>query len=363
MSDISSSPEISCAKDDNIRVESIVEGNVKKSNSELSSNTFSGFSASASATASDSSDDSSVCESETLNEHERSEGHIFADPAHDISDTPSNGNSIGATIPLSPKFASLVDSVDGFSTMPKPKQVRPGFSEEEFKLTSNDTSGFMMRKGAMIEPSIGSSGFWNKALDSRGITNDSYGDLLASQSNESLPKSAGDNMASTRSAYSEKGVDSSGRSDASSIHNLQTAGSKISNHVTISSGSSLKSDEIRSRPHTFADTELVSRTEEHSQYSTKFGNNGIQSGTATPSQIASCSPNSKNGLKISVQKVGDQFRGSSLSKNIPQAVGSDIAGKYSDKVILEQIFLCSSMRCRLVILHGLLIVTAGSFSV
>ncbi|KAJ1416392.1 Ubiquitin specific protease domain [Sesbania bispinosa] len=143
-------------------------------------------------------------------------------------------------------------------------------------------------------------------------------DPLPSHSNESLPKSVGNNVPSARSASLEnEGVDSSGWADASTIYNLQTVGSKGSNHVMLNAGSNLKSAEIRCPP------------------LQNVGNNGIQSGTATSSQIASCSPNSKNGLKTSVAKVVDQFRESNLSKHVPLAVGSDIAGKYSDKVILE----------------------------
>lgn len=343
LSDINSSPKISCAKDGSARVEPVSEENIPDSNSELSSNSFSGFSASTGA--SESSDDSSVCESIISNENERSEGHIFADSTHDISDITKNGNSMGATIPLSPKFASLVDSVDGFSTMPKLNKVRPGFGKEEIKLTSNGSSGLMMRKGAMVEPSTMSSGFWNNTLDLKGTKDDSYGDPLPSHSNESLTNSVGNNMASAGSESSEnEGVDSSRCVDASSIHNLQTVGSKDSNHVMIYPGSELKSAEIRCLPRTFADAKLVSRNEEEcSHYSTKCGNNGIQSGTATSSQVASCSPNPKNGLKTSVLKVVDQFRGSNLSKHFPLAAGSDVAGKYSDKVIIEQIFSCFSV--------------------
>lgn len=334
------SPKISGGKDDNIRVESNAEGNITDFNSELSSNSFSGFSASASA--SESSDDSSVCESMTSNEHERSEGHNFADPTIVLSDTTSNDKSIGATNPLSPKFASLVDSVDGFSTVHKLNQVRPGFGKEESKLSLNGSSGLSMRKRATVEPSTVSSGLWDKTHALRGTKDDAISDPLRSHSGDSLPKSDGNNMSCAGSASSEnEGVGSSVCADASSIHNLQSVRSKVSNHVMNNPGSILKSAEIKGLPHAFADTKLVSRTEEPSHYSTKFGDNGVQSGTSTSSQVASCSPNSKNGLKTSVLKVVDQFRGSSVSKNFPLAVGSDIAGRYNDKVILEQIFLCS----------------------
>ncbi|XP_061350061.1 ubiquitin carboxyl-terminal hydrolase 17-like [Gastrolobium bilobum] len=330
LSNISFSPKFSCAKDDNIRVESLVEGNITDSNSELSCNSFSGFSASTSA--SESSDDSSVCESIISNEHERSDGHIFADATNDISDTTSNGNITGATIPLSPKFASLADPVDGFSTMHKLNKVRAGFGKEESKLRSNGSSGLSMQKGASIEPSTMSSGFWNRIIDSRGIKDDADRDPVPSHSDVSLPKSIENNIPCAWSASSKnEGVDYSGCADALSIHNLHTVGSKVSNLVVNNNSSTLKSAEIRCQPHAFADTKLVSRTEGHLDCSTKCGNNGIQSGFSTSSQVASCSPNSKNGLKTSVLKVVDQFRGSNLSKHFPLAVRSDVAGRYSDK--------------------------------
>ncbi|XP_019455632.1 PREDICTED: ubiquitin carboxyl-terminal hydrolase 16-like isoform X3 [Lupinus angustifolius] len=314
---------------DNIRVEANTK-DVTDSNSELSSNSFSGFSASNSA--GESSDDSSVCESMTSNEHGRSEGHVFADPTLVISDTTSNDDSKGVAIPLSPKFASLVDSVVGFSTKDKLNQVRPVFGKEESKLTFNGSSGLSMQKTVAIEPSSVTSGFWDKTHAPRGIKDDASSDSLRSHTNDYLPKSVRNNMPCAKSASSEdEGVDSTGCTEASSIHNLQSVGFKVSNHVMNNPGSPLKSAGIKSLSYAFADTKLASRTKELSHYSTKSGDNGNQSGTCTSTQVASCSPNSKNGLKTSVPKVVDQFRGSNLSNHFPQVVGSDIGGLYSDK--------------------------------
>jgi ubiquitin carboxyl-terminal hydrolase 36/42 len=324
LSDIKRSPKSSCVKTDNARVESLAEENIADSNSELSCTSFSGFSASTGANgSSSSSDDSSVCESIISNEHERSEGPICTDHTFDVSNNTSNGHSIGATIPLSPKFASLVDS------------ARPGIGKEEIKLTSSDSSGLMMRKGG-TEPSKVSSGFWNGTLDSNGIKDDSFGDPLPSHSNESVTKSVGKNMPNIGLESSKnEGLDSTRYADASSIHNLHTVGSKVSNHVVINPGSNLRSAEISCLPCTSAENKLASRAvaEEHLHYSSKFTNNGTASGTANSSQVANCSPTSKDGLKTSVTKVVDQFRGSNMSKHFPIAVGSDAAVKYSDKVI------------------------------
>ncbi|CAJ2652175.1 ubiquitin carboxyl-terminal hydrolase 16-like isoform X2 [Trifolium pratense] len=321
LSDIKRSPKFSCVGTDNARVESPAEENIADSNSELSCNSFSGFSASTGANGSSSSDDSSVCESIISNEHERSEGPISTDHTFDVSDNTSNGHSIGATIPLSPKFASLVDS------------ARPGIGKEEIKLTSNDSSGLMMQKGG-TEPSKVSYGFWNGTLDSNGVKDDSFGDPLLSHSNEPVTKSVGKNMPNIGLGSSKnEGLDSTRYTDASSIHNLHTVGSKVSNHVVINPGSSLRSAEISCLPCTSAETKLVSRAveEEHLHYSSKFMNNGTHSGTGNSSQVANCSPTSKDGLKTSVMKVVDQFRGSNMSKHFPIAVGSDVAVKYSEK--------------------------------
>ncbi|KAE9595980.1 hypothetical protein Lal_00030870 [Lupinus albus] len=313
---------------DNIRVESNTK-NVIDSNSELSSNSFSGFSASNSS--GESSDDSSVCDSMTSNEHGRSEGHVFADPSPVISDTISNDDSKGRVIPLSPKFASLVDSVKGFSTKNKLNQVRPVFGKEESKLTFNGSYGLSMRKTVTIEPSSVSSGFWDKTHAPRGTKDDASSDSLRSYTNDYLPKSVRNNMPCARSASSEdEGMNSSGCTEASSIHNLQSVGLKVSNHVMNNPISPLKSAGINSSSYAFADTKLASRSKELSHYSTKCGDNGNQSGSCTSTQVASCSPNSKNGLKTSVPKV-DQFRGSNLSNHFPQVVGSDISRVYSDK--------------------------------
>ncbi|XP_061372049.1 ubiquitin carboxyl-terminal hydrolase 16-like [Gastrolobium bilobum] len=412
--DTSFSPKVSFGKDDNIRVESHKEGNVTDSNSE-----FSGFSASTNS--SGSSDDSSVGESVISNEHDRSEGHIFVDPTLDISDITSSDNTMGVAMSSSPKFASLVDSVDGFSSMHKLNQTRPGSSKEESMLASNGTSGLSMWKGETVESSAVYSGFWDKTLDSRGIKDDANNDTRPSHSddstgektdsgssfhfsfsampplhvrpteakgslsNDAFPNSVRKNMPCPGSASSEndsmnssearnfpfmnskdsnvmsygtpRGSESDrleskdscgpplssfspqsssvgkdpGCADALSIHNLQSAGSMVSNYVVDKSSSTSKSAELRRLTRKLPDSNLASRTEGHSNSNTKHGNNGLESGTVTSSQVASCSANSKSGLKTSVLKVVDQFRGSNLSKRVPLAVGSDIAGRYSDK--------------------------------
>ncbi|KAJ1375368.1 Zinc finger, MYND-type [Sesbania bispinosa] len=417
ISDNISSPNVSFGKDENIKVESLAEGNLTDSNSDLSSNSFSGFSASTSS--SDSSDDSSVCESIISSEHDRSEGHNFVIPTLDIPDKTSSDNSMGVAVSSSPKFASLVDSVDGFSTMQKLNQTTPDSSEEERKIAFNGTLGSSMLKGAKIEPSPVYSGFWDETLDSREIKNDNNVNNCSSHSDESTCEkidsvslfhfsfstmaplhardsnakdSVSDNalrnsvennmpppglgspendsmnsskvrnysfvnskdsnvMSHSTPSGSESGQlgskDGSGPplsslspqsssigknsscADALSIHNLQSAGSMVSNHVVENHGGTLKSIDIRCLTRKLPDSNLVSRTERRSHSSTKHGNNGIESGTVTSSHDPSSSSNSKSGLKTSVLKVVDQFRGSNLSKHFPLAVGTD--GRYNDK--------------------------------
>lgn len=183
ISDICFSPKVLSGNDENIRFQSLAEGHITDSNSDLSSNSFSGFSASTGS--SDSSDDSSVCESVISNEHDRSDGHIFVDSTLDIPDN-TNDNSEGVTMSSSPKFASLVDSIDGFSTMHKSNHIGPGFSKDESKFASNDNSGSSVYKGNTNDPSTVIPGFWDKALD--GIKDDSKNDTHPSYSDKSAGK-------------------------------------------------------------------------------------------------------------------------------------------------------------------------------
>jgi len=418
ISDICFSPKVSSGKDENIIFESLGEGNITDSNSELSSNSFSGFSASTGS--SDSSDDSSVCESVISNEHDRSEGHIFVDSTRDIPDN-TDDNSAGVTMSSSPKFATLVDAIDGFSTMHKLNHIGPGFSKEESKFASNGNSGSSVYKGKTTDPSTVFSGFWDKALDgikddSKNDTHPSYSDkstgrrtvsessfhfsfgtippsheqdtkMKGSVSDNAFPSCIGsenDNMNSSKgrnlsfsnsrvsnvrsyvtpsgsqsdhleskdssrppsSAFSHQsssvGKDSV-CADALNIRNLQSTGTKVSNHVVENRCSTFKSTEIRCLKHDHADSNLASETKEHSHTSTKHRNNDVEFGTraVTSSRVASCSANSKSGIKTSVLKVVDQFRGSNMSKHFPLSVGSDISERHNDKVLLEHIFLHS----------------------
>lgn len=75
---------------------------------------------------------------------------------------------------------------------------------------------------------------------------------------------------------------------------------------------------------------------ERSIHASKYGNvTCAETNSTNDSQVIS-SPNGKNGLKTSVLKVVDQFRGSKLLKHNPAVVGNEMtAGKYSDKGVFS----------------------------
>ncbi|XP_015934845.1 ubiquitin carboxyl-terminal hydrolase 16 [Arachis duranensis] len=413
------SSKVLYGKNENVRDECLAGGTITDSNSELSSNSFSGFSASPSA--SESSDDSSICESVISNEHDQSDGPVFVDSTLDIPDSTSSDGSMVVAMSSSPKFASLVESVDGFSTMRKLNGSRSGPCKEEGKLAKNGTSGSGMLKGATIKPSIVSSGFWDRTLGTTGIEEDANSDTSPSHSDESThntgsdsqsfrfsfssialmqaqdseakdfvsdnpsPNTVGDNVPCSGSASTENDRDTvnsskatnlkfmnskdsilpnpaaapvyesdqlgskgssvqplsclyppspslskgSGCEDSLNVHNLQSYISMASNRVVGNHGINSKSAEIRCLTRDL-DSNLVRRTDAHSNSSTKHVNNGNQSATSTSSGGVSCSANSKSGLKSSVLKVVDQFRGSNFSKQFP-LVWNDTAGKQSDK--------------------------------
>ncbi|CAL5204609.1 unnamed protein product [Lathyrus oleraceus] len=175
---ISFSPKASFEKYDNIKAGFLAEEILADTNSELSSNSFSGFSASPSS--SDLSDDSSVYEN-ISNEHDRSEGHISFVPTLDITDKTTSISNVDAAMSSSPKFASLLDSVGGSSTVHKLNHITPGSSKEERELASIGALGSSVWKGVKSEP----SGFWDKALDSREIKDNTNNKTYPSHSDAS----------------------------------------------------------------------------------------------------------------------------------------------------------------------------------
>ena len=106
------SPEIPPEKDDGSETESLETEKGTSLTSESCSTSFSGFSTSTSS--SELADDVSVSESISSIETERSDEHLSA--GGDVLHTSFSEKDASSIEPLSPKFASLVNSVNGFTT-------------------------------------------------------------------------------------------------------------------------------------------------------------------------------------------------------------------------------------------------------
>lgn len=93
----------------------------------------------------------------------------------------------------------------------------------------------------------------------------------------------------------------------------------------------------------------------HAVPSAKSGK--IDSGHATAAtlpQVSSCSSNGRHGLKTSVWKVVDQFRGSKLPKHCPFEVSNEVAGKYNDKVCLKLLFFLTLLLASVILSFSLI---------
>ncbi|GMI77257.1 ubiquitin-specific protease 16 [Hibiscus trionum] len=117
------------------------------------------------------------------------------------------------------------------------------------------------------------------------------------------------------------------KTDVPLVSNLSSSCFEKSNSKAISNGPStshpLRSSDVYSSS---AGVQLVS--------SAKSGKiDVVHANAATLPKVSSCSTNSTNGLKTSMWKVVDQFRGSKLPKHYPLGVGNEVAGKYNDKVL------------------------------
>lgn len=168
-------PEVQCVKDDDSEDEFLAYRKETNSPSGSSATSFSGFSTSTSS--SGSSDDVSVSESVSSFEPDRADGHQSANDALDILRTSFNVDQIDESKPLSPKFASLVDSVDGFAKLSKSNQVKPSFNDGENEQISNSSSGVNHNGTSEVpvtESCTTSSDFWGRTLDSFGSENDAH---------------------------------------------------------------------------------------------------------------------------------------------------------------------------------------------
>ncbi|KAK2659886.1 hypothetical protein Ddye_006419 [Dipteronia dyeriana] len=127
--------------------------------------------------------------------------------------------------------------------------------------------------------------------------------------------------------------------DASSISSLR---SEKSNHVINDSGGT--SHQLNSREDRYPS---VSASDPHLSYSVTTNSvPSVRSGKMDDDLASSAmfspttsSSNGRNGMKTSLWKAVDQFRGSKWSKQCTSGVGSDTAGRYSDRVLIQSLLL------------------------
>lgn len=381
-----------------------------------SPSSFSGFSTSTSH--SESSDDvSSVSESVSSVEPDNSDGHLSVDGAVDMLQTSFSIANTGQSKPLSPKFASLINSANGFSKLSKQNQIKSSCGDGKSRCTSSCSSGLhntLVRDGPKAAPC---SCFWGKTLESLGSPGDTHNNYDASDSNGDGTSNLSDSGSRSSLHFSfnlsghyspplhahgsvVKGVVSGGalidalssnkttngaalsensgvslpkirdskslnceasdnmKDDSKSIsHNFKSREIKpmhSSNDIALPSTSAEKLDNIvnncsrtsnllRTREggcslSSVSDVCIASGVRECSVASVKTRKDDpVETSSAVSSQVSN-SPNAKNGLKTSVRKVVDQFRGSKMSKNYPLRDGVEIAGRYTDKVLF--VFSC-----------------------
>ncbi|XP_075648566.1 ubiquitin carboxyl-terminal hydrolase 16-like [Castanea sativa] len=437
-----------------VKVEFVQDGKGTDSVSEASSDSFSGFSGST--TSGDVSDDASVGESS--NESGGSDVDASVDNSLDVLETTSVDN-MNQIKKLSPKFASLVDSVGVHNKSSKLDKIKPDRSEGEHQSVSTSSSGLgnsHSQGGSNAENCAVSSDFWGRTLDSIGSTSDSPDNSALSNSNGAsksklsdsgsalhfsfnfsestsplhsqgaeikgtvsddalkgasrIPKHV-DRTALTEniSVHSPKGQNSvslnnegSSRTDngtSSDSHTLKSRGVKSmsssssyvhqspsnpgdsmctgdanagnmpssisarSNLVVndpVSNSHPLKSREVGSLSSSAFDACLASGAEGHS-VPVKYGKvDGVQASASIPSQVTNSSPNSRSGLKSSVQKVVHQFRGSKLSKNYPLRDECEVTKRYSDKGLFPYELFVKLYHCNKVELSPCGLINCGN---
>ncbi|KAK4571907.1 hypothetical protein RGQ29_030347 [Quercus rubra] len=410
-------------KVDGVKVEFVRDGKGTDSFSEASADSFSGFSGST--TSGEVSDDSSVGESS--NESGGSDVNVSVDNPLDVLETTSVDN-MNQVKKLSPKFASLVNSVGVHSKSSKLDKVKPDRSEGERVSTSSSGLGNSHSKGGSnAENCAVSSDFWGRTIDSIGSTSNSPDNSSLSNSNGSSKSKLSDSgsalhfsfnfsestsplhsqgaeikgtvsddalkgvsripkrvdraaLSENISVHSPKGQNSaslnsegSSRTDngtssdsltlksrevksmsscSSYVHrspsnprdsmhtgdanasNMPSSISARSKHVVndlVSNSHPLKSREVGSLSSSTFDVRLAPCSERHSVPVKNGKVDGVQASDSIPSQVTNSSPNSRSGLKSSVQKVVHQFRGSKLSKHYPLRDECEVTKRYSDK--------------------------------
>ncbi|KAK5824115.1 Ubiquitin carboxyl-terminal hydrolase 16 -like protein [Gossypium arboreum] len=388
-------------KDDDIKVEFQADGEGRSIASESSSTSFSGFSSSV--TGSESSDDVSVCESVGSNEPCRLEISSSADDSKlDTLWTASGVNNVDQTNLSSPKFASLVDSVDKFSKLNASNQMKPDQGGEIQCRASGSSSCISdMYEGSTSEVRTLSSGFWGRTLEPVVSTNDVNDEAFQSNPKESGESASLDpgsslhfsfSLSQNASSLPPQGLkvkaaklDDAPRSasgytqlsngvtlpenvdlDAPNVSSSSSSNSECANHVecgstnvspipkpreainrdvplisSLSSSCSEKSDSSSvingpSTSHVLKSSDAYSSSARvHVVPNAKSGNfGGVHANAATLPKVSSSS-DSTHGLKTSMRKIADQFRGSKLPKHYPLGVGNEDSGNYNDKVLFS----------------------------
>ncbi|XP_041021352.1 ubiquitin carboxyl-terminal hydrolase 16-like [Juglans microcarpa x Juglans regia] len=172
------SPDSPSEKIDDKKSEFLQDSKGTSSDSETSSMSFSGLSTSTSS--GKVSDDVSEGESTDSNESQGSDVHLPVNNPLDIHDTISSVKHINQSQALSPKFASLVYSVDSLTKANKLNQTKPNRRDGESVCASTSSLGLgsnCMLKDSIAEPRTVSAGFWGTTLDSIGSkidTSDNY---------------------------------------------------------------------------------------------------------------------------------------------------------------------------------------------
>ncbi|PON63476.1 Ubiquitinyl hydrolase [Parasponia andersonii] len=404
------SPEVPHEKDDGSETGSLETEKGTSSTSESCSTSFSGFSTSP--TSSELADDVSVSESISSTDTDISEGHLSADG--DVLPTAFSVKDANLSEPLSPKFASLVNSVNGItvSEINESKSRCSAVENQGQPTCASLLSGSGVRDGPIFESCVSSSGFWERALDSVNSpvdTQDEADDASDSNGSGSSKVSSGSGMHSlskstsftlcTKGSAKEVTKLEDPHSDALHIkrpvirsvlsENTDSQTSKIRDRRSLNSEASKNRDEEhRSTSHDFklrevkpmslsnervsactnslnvvilpstkaqtldqvvndrsktlnlsksrerecslsspADTCLASG-DKGSSISRSKEVDAVQDSAAVSYQVSN-SPNVRNGLKTSVQKVVEQFKGSKLSKQYSSGFGSENAGRYS----------------------------------
>ncbi|EXC16662.1 Ubiquitin carboxyl-terminal hydrolase 16 [Morus notabilis] len=407
------SAEVLYEKEEGSEVESIASGKGVSSTFESGSTSFSGFSTST--TNSDLADDVSVTESISSADTESSDGHLSVDSSSDELHTTLHVRNEDNSQPLSPKFARLVDAVNGI-TVSKLNETESSCNggEDRCRLTcSSHPSNSSVHDGP-AQPLAASSGFWEKALDSisppddthHDDTSDSSGlgsskvsggtslhfsfklsrrtapplftkgssenvalskDALTDElrvkkhtSGSSLSKSIDSNAPKTRACRSlnreaSKNLDNGCESFSNDFNSreaksmLKEGASKCADSSNVGIAPSTRAQKLdldhvvsnnkTSNPmkseddgYLLSSTHLASGTKDSSIKRSKAGDDAGQDSATVSGQVSNY-PNVRNGLKTSVQKVVEQFRGSNskLTKQYPLAHGSEIAGRYTDK--------------------------------